>query len=82
MTGVIPLEALGLELDLYNQRLNILPISPTQTHLTIRNKTSKSLDAFNPLEKNPNFFLTRPRTQTLRTTKRIACGYASFRINP
>jgi len=35
LLGVIPLEALGLELDLYNQRLNVLPISPTQTYLTI-----------------------------------------------
>jgi hypothetical protein len=33
--GVIPLEALGIELDLQNQVLKILPISPTQTYLTI-----------------------------------------------
>jgi clan AA aspartic protease len=35
LLGVIPLEALGIELDLKNQRLIILPISPTQTYLTI-----------------------------------------------
>ncbi|MEG3848394.1 retroviral-like aspartic protease family protein [Microcoleus sp. herbarium19] len=35
LLGVIPLEALGIELDLKNQRLVILPISPTQTYLTI-----------------------------------------------
>lgn len=33
--GVIPLEALGIELDLQNQTLRTLPISPTQTYLTI-----------------------------------------------
>jgi hypothetical protein len=32
---VIPLEALGIELDLQKQVLKILPISPTQTYLTI-----------------------------------------------
>jgi clan AA aspartic protease len=35
LLGVIPLEALGLELDLKNQRLKVLPISPTETYLTI-----------------------------------------------
>jgi clan AA aspartic protease len=35
LLGVIPLEALGIELDLKNQQLIILPISPTQTYLTI-----------------------------------------------
>jgi clan AA aspartic protease len=35
LLGVIPLEALGIELDLRNQRLIVLPISPTQTYLTI-----------------------------------------------
>ncbi len=35
LLGVIPLEALGIELDLQNQRLVTLPISPTQTYLTI-----------------------------------------------
>ncbi len=35
LLGVIPLEALGIELDLKNQRLEPLPISPTQTYLTI-----------------------------------------------
>lgn len=35
LLGIIHLEALGLELDLKNQRLNILPASPTQTYLTI-----------------------------------------------
>jgi clan AA aspartic protease len=35
LLGVIPLEALGIELDLQNQSLKILPISPTQTYLTI-----------------------------------------------
>jgi clan AA aspartic protease len=35
LLGVIPLEALGIELDLKNQRLNLLPISPTETYLTI-----------------------------------------------
>ena len=35
LLGVIPLEALGIELDLKNQRLIILPISPTQIYLTI-----------------------------------------------
>lgn len=35
LLGVIPLEALGIELDLKNQRLKLLPISPTGTYLTI-----------------------------------------------
>jgi clan AA aspartic protease len=35
LLGVIPLEALGIELDLQNQSLKVLPISPTQTYLTI-----------------------------------------------
>ncbi|NJK53931.1 MAG: aspartyl protease, partial [Leptolyngbyaceae cyanobacterium SU_3_3] len=35
LLGVIPLEALGIELDLQNQVLKTLPISPTQTYLTI-----------------------------------------------
>jgi clan AA aspartic protease len=35
LLGVIPLEALGLEIDLKNQTLKVLPISPTETYLTI-----------------------------------------------
>ncbi len=35
LLGVIPLEALGIELDLKNQKLVPLPISPTETYLTI-----------------------------------------------
>jgi clan AA aspartic protease len=35
LLGVIPLEALGIELDLQNQKLRVLPISPTDTYLTI-----------------------------------------------
>lgn len=35
LLGVIPLEALGLEPDLKNQKLRVLPISPTETYLTI-----------------------------------------------
>jgi clan AA aspartic protease len=35
LLGVIPLEALGIELDLQKQMLKVLPISPTQTYLTI-----------------------------------------------
>lgn len=35
LVGVIPLEALGIELDLKNQRLFTLPISATETYLTI-----------------------------------------------
>lgn len=34
LLGVIPLEALGIELDLQNQTLKILPISPNDTYLT------------------------------------------------
>lgn len=35
LLGVIPLESLGLEIDLKNQTLKPLPISPTETYLTI-----------------------------------------------
>ncbi|MBW4505735.1 MAG: hypothetical protein KME64_04395 [Scytonematopsis contorta HA4267-MV1] len=35
LLGVIPLEALGLELDLQNQSLKVLPISTTKTYITI-----------------------------------------------
>ena len=35
LLGVIPLEALGVELDLQNQRLVLLPIGPSQTYLAI-----------------------------------------------
>jgi clan AA aspartic protease len=35
LLGVIPLEALGIELDVQKQMLKVLPISPTQTYLTI-----------------------------------------------
>lgn len=35
LLGVIPLESLGIELDLQNQELILLPISSTQTYLTI-----------------------------------------------
>lgn len=35
LLGVIPLESLGLEIDLKNQKLKPLPISPTETYLTI-----------------------------------------------
>ena len=35
LLGVIPLEALGIELDLQNQQLKLLPISPNSTYLTI-----------------------------------------------
>lgn len=35
LLGVIPLEALGVELDLQNQQLVLLPISPNQTYLSI-----------------------------------------------
>ena len=35
LLGVIPLEALGIELDLKNQTLKLLPISSTETYLTI-----------------------------------------------
>lgn len=35
LLGVIPLEALGIELDLQNQTLRTLPIGPTRSYLTI-----------------------------------------------
>ncbi|MEG4854796.1 aspartyl protease family protein [Microcoleus sp. B5-D4] len=35
LLGVIPMEALGIEVDLKNQRLKILPDGPTETYLTI-----------------------------------------------
>lgn len=35
LLGVIPLETLGIELDLQKQQLKVLPISPSQTYLTI-----------------------------------------------
>lgn len=35
LLGVIPLEALGIELDLQNQTLKVLPISPTASYLRI-----------------------------------------------
>jgi clan AA aspartic protease len=35
LLGVIPMEALGLEPDWQNQRLRVLPISSTETYLTI-----------------------------------------------
>jgi predicted aspartyl protease len=35
LLGRIPLESLGLEIDLKNQTLKPLPISPTETYLTI-----------------------------------------------
>ncbi|BAZ15452.1 hypothetical protein NIES4071_73240 [Calothrix sp. NIES-4071] len=35
LLGVIRLEALGLEPDVKNQQLKVLPISPTETYLTI-----------------------------------------------
>jgi clan AA aspartic protease len=35
LLGVIPMEALGIEVDLKNQSLKVLPISPTDTYLTI-----------------------------------------------
>lgn len=35
LLGVIPLEALGIELDLKNQKLNLLPIGPNRSYLTI-----------------------------------------------
>ncbi len=35
LLGVIPLETLGIELDLQNQQLKVLPISSSQTYLTI-----------------------------------------------
>lgn len=35
LLGVIPLEALGLEPDLMNQRLRVLPMNPNDTYITI-----------------------------------------------
>jgi clan AA aspartic protease len=35
LLGVIPLESLGLDVDLHNQTLKPLPISSTETYLTI-----------------------------------------------
>ncbi|KJH71328.1 retroviral-like aspartic protease family protein [Aliterella atlantica] len=35
LIGVIPLEALGIELDLQNQKLIVLPISPNASYLRI-----------------------------------------------
>nr|WP_242019190.1 MULTISPECIES: hypothetical protein [unclassified Trichocoleus] len=35
LLGVIPLEALGIELDLQNQQLIVLPMSPTASYLRI-----------------------------------------------
>ena len=35
LIGVIPLEALGLELDLQNQTLKVLPSESLDTYLTI-----------------------------------------------
>ncbi|NEQ96002.1 MAG: aspartyl protease [Cyanothece sp. SIO2G6] len=35
LLGVIPLEALGIELDLKNQQLNVLPETSIDTYLTI-----------------------------------------------
>ena len=35
LLGVLPLEALGIELDLQNQQLKVLPTSSSQTYLTI-----------------------------------------------
>jgi len=35
LLGVIPMEALGIELDLKNKRLQVLPDGPIETYLTI-----------------------------------------------
>jgi len=35
LLGVIPMEALGIEVDLKNQRLQVLPDGPIETYLTI-----------------------------------------------
>ncbi|MEG3898743.1 MULTISPECIES: aspartyl protease [unclassified Microcoleus] len=35
LLGKIPMEALGIEVDLRNQRLKVLPDGPTETYLTI-----------------------------------------------
>jgi len=34
LLGVIPMEALGVEPDLQNQRLRLLPEGPTDTYVT------------------------------------------------
>ena len=36
LSGVLPLEMLGIAIDLNNQRSDILPIDQTETPLTIR----------------------------------------------
>ena len=35
LLGVIPLEALGIELDLRSQELHLLPMGPEESYLTI-----------------------------------------------
>jgi clan AA aspartic protease len=35
LLGVIPMEALGIQVDLKNQKLKVLPDGPTETYLTI-----------------------------------------------
>ncbi len=35
LLGVIPLKALGIELDLRNRQLRLLPLEPNDTHLTV-----------------------------------------------
>lgn len=35
LLGVIPMEALGIEVDLKNQKFTVLPAGPIQTYLTI-----------------------------------------------
>jgi clan AA aspartic protease len=35
LLGVIPMEALGIEIDLKNQRLKVLPEGPTETYWTV-----------------------------------------------
>ncbi|MEG4500414.1 aspartyl protease family protein [Microcoleus sp. F10-C6] len=35
LLGVIPMEALGIEIDLKNQKLKVLPDGPTETYWTI-----------------------------------------------
>ncbi|MGB7709758.1 MAG: aspartyl protease, partial [Microcoleus sp.] len=35
LLGVIPMEVLGIEVDLKNQRLKVLSDGPTETYLTI-----------------------------------------------
>lgn len=39
LLGVIPLEAMGIELDLQNQRLRVLPSESADTYLTIYGAT-------------------------------------------